>query len=58
MSPSRQAQAQIELARNRLSDAIQSISDGFALWDQEERLVTINDRCRQLLKLENRLRSA
>jgi signal transduction histidine kinase/DNA-binding response OmpR family regulator len=51
----RQAQAQIELARNRLSDAIQSISDGFALWDQEDRLVTFNDRCRQLLKLENQL---
>ena len=49
----RQAQAQIELARNRLSDAIQSISDGFALWDQEDRLVTFNDRCRQLLRLEN-----
>ena len=49
----RQAQAQIEQARNRLSDAIESISDGFALWDQEERLVTFNDRCRQLLKLEN-----
>ena len=36
-----------------LSDAIQSISDGFALWDQEDRLVTFNDRCRQLLRLEN-----
>ena len=45
----RQAQAQIELARNRLSDAIESISDGFALWDSEDRLVTFNDRCRQLL---------
>jgi signal transduction histidine kinase/DNA-binding response OmpR family regulator/HAMP domain-containing protein len=49
----RQAQAQIEQARNRLSDAIESISDGFALWDEAERLVTFNDRCRQLLKLEN-----
>jgi signal transduction histidine kinase/DNA-binding response OmpR family regulator len=51
----RKAQAQIELARNRLSDAIQSISDGFALWDRADRLVTFNDRCRQLLKLENQL---
>jgi signal transduction histidine kinase/DNA-binding response OmpR family regulator len=51
----RQAQAQIELARNRLSDAIQSISDGFALWDQEDRLVTFNDRCRRLLKLDNQI---
>jgi signal transduction histidine kinase/DNA-binding response OmpR family regulator/HAMP domain-containing protein len=49
------AQAQIELARNRLSDAIQSISDGFALWDRQGRLVTFNDRCRSLLKLENQL---
>ncbi|MGH6930016.1 MAG: PAS-domain containing protein, partial [Dongiaceae bacterium] len=50
----RQAQAQIELARNRLSDAIQSISDGFALWDEDGRLVTLNDRCRELLKLRDR----
>jgi signal transduction histidine kinase/DNA-binding response OmpR family regulator len=49
----RQAQVQVELARNRLSDAIQSISDGFALWNQEGRLITFNDRFRQLLKLEN-----
>ena len=49
------AQAQIELARNRLSDAIQSISDGFALWDQEDRLITFNDRLRQLLKVENQM---
>jgi signal transduction histidine kinase/DNA-binding response OmpR family regulator/HAMP domain-containing protein len=45
------AQAQIELARNRLSDAIESISDGFALWDGDDRLVTLNERCRSLLKL-------
>jgi len=47
------AQAQIELARNRLSDAIESISDGFALWDSEDRLVTFNNRCKQLLKAPN-----
>ena len=47
----RHAQAQIELARNRLSDAIESISDGFALWDSEDRLITFNDRCKQLLKI-------
>jgi len=47
----KRAQAEIELARNRLSDAIQSISDGFALWDQDDRLITFNERCRQLLKL-------
>ena len=49
----RHAQAQIELARNRLSDAIESISDGFALWDSEDRLVTFNNRCKQLLKAPN-----
>jgi signal transduction histidine kinase/CheY-like chemotaxis protein len=47
----KRAQAEIELARRRLSDAIESISDGFALWDGNDRLVTLNERCRQLLKL-------
>src|SRR5690606_36088187 len=47
----KQAQAQTELARNRLDDAIQSISDGFALWDREDRLIAFNNRCRELLKL-------
>jgi signal transduction histidine kinase/CheY-like chemotaxis protein len=47
----KQAQAQIELARNRLTDAIESISDGFALWDREDRLVTFNNRCKELLKI-------
>src|SRR5690606_35025342 len=46
-----EAQKEIELARNRLSDAIQSISDGFALWDSEDRLIAFNDRCREFLKL-------
>lgn len=46
-----EAQREIELARNRLSDAIQSISDGFALWDTEDRLIAFNDRCREFLKL-------
>lgn len=46
-----EAKKEIVLARNRLSDAIQSISDGFALWDPEDRLITFNDRCREFLKL-------
>ena len=50
-----EAQKEIELARNRLSDAIQSISDGFALWDTEDRLIAFNDRCREFLKLANPL---
>lgn len=49
------AQSQIELARNRLSDAIESISDGFALWDSGDRLVTFNARCRQLLNIPDLL---
>jgi signal transduction histidine kinase/CheY-like chemotaxis protein len=49
-----QAKEQVELARNRLSDAIQSLSDGFALWDQEDRLIIFNDRLPQLLRLGDR----
>ncbi|HZT20211.1 MAG TPA: response regulator, partial [Dongiaceae bacterium] len=49
------AQAQIELARNRLSDAIESIADGFALWDGEDRLVTFNRRCQELLRVPDLL---
>ena len=49
------AQSQIELARNRLSDAIESISDGFALWDSGDRLITFNARCRQLLSIPDLL---
>jgi signal transduction histidine kinase/DNA-binding response OmpR family regulator len=46
----RQAQVEIELSRNRLGDAIENISDGFALWDRYDRLITANERCRQLLR--------
>jgi signal transduction histidine kinase len=45
----RRAQALVELARARLTDAIESISDGFALWDNEDRLVIFNSRCQELL---------
>lgn len=45
----RSAQALVELARARLADAIESISDGFALWDSEDRLVIFNSRCQELL---------
>lgn len=45
----RNAQALVELARARLTDAIESISDGFALWDNEDRLVIFNSRCQDLL---------
>jgi signal transduction histidine kinase len=46
----RKAQALVELARARLTDAIESISDGFALWDLEDRLVICNSRCQELLE--------
>jgi len=46
-----EAKKEIDIARNRLSDAIQSISDGFALWDPEDRLIAFNDRCQEFLKL-------
>jgi signal transduction histidine kinase len=45
----RRAQALVELARARLTDAIESISDGFALWDSEDQLVIFNNRCQELL---------
>ena len=51
----RHAQSQIELARNRLNDAIESISDGFALWDSADELITFNARCRQLLNIPDLL---
>lgn len=43
-------QAEIELQRNqsRLSDAIESISDGFVLFDPNEQLVMCNSRYREL----------
>src|SRR5262249_4510080 len=45
----RRAQALVELARARLTDAIESLSDGFALWDKDDRLVVFNSRCGELL---------
>lgn len=36
------------LAEQRLSDAVESIGEGFALWDAEDRLVICNDKYRQL----------
>jgi PAS domain S-box-containing protein len=41
----------VEQARARLVDAIESISDGFALWDQDDRLVIFNSRSQQILNL-------
>jgi signal transduction histidine kinase/HAMP domain-containing protein len=40
---------EIREARRRLTDAIESISEGFALYDADDRLVLCNSRYRQLL---------
>src|SRR6185369_1992345 len=45
----RRAQALVEQARTRLTDAVESITDGFALWDSEDRLVAVNSHCEELL---------
>jgi adenylate cyclase len=44
---------EIEVARARLTDAIESMSDGFALWDKDDKLVTFNGRSQQLLNLSD-----
>jgi PAS domain S-box-containing protein len=51
----KKSQALIEQARARLADAIESISDGFALWDQDDRLVMFNTRSQQILNLPDPL---
>jgi adenylate cyclase len=48
----RRAQALVEQARTRLVDAIESISDGFALWDQDDRLTIFNKRSQEILDLQ------
>jgi signal transduction histidine kinase len=40
---------EIQEARRRLTDAIESISEGFSLYDNEDRLVLCNSRYRDLL---------
>jgi len=40
---------EISQARQRLSDAIESISEGFALFDQDERLVVANHRYHEIM---------
>ncbi|MEM8631240.1 MAG: PAS domain S-box protein [Pseudomonadota bacterium] len=44
----RQAEAGVKLARAQLLDAVQSLSDGFALYDADDRLVVCNDSFREL----------
>jgi adenylate cyclase len=42
-------------AQTRLTDAIESISDGFALWDQDDHLVMFNTRSQKILNLPDPL---
>jgi PAS domain-containing protein len=49
----RRAEALVEQSRARLADAIESISDGFALWDQDDRLVLFNKRSQEILNLRD-----
>jgi adenylate cyclase len=49
----KKSEALVEQARARLADAIGSISDGFALWDQADRLVMFNARSLEILNLPN-----
>ena len=43
------SQALVEQARALVSDAIESMSDGFALWDKDDRLVMCNRRSQEIL---------
>ncbi len=45
-------QREISDVRRRLTDAIESISEGFVLWDSNDRLVLCNDRYRVLTQHE------
>ena len=40
---------EVELARQRLVDAIESISEGFSLYDADDRLVLCNSRYREIM---------
>jgi PAS domain-containing protein len=41
-------EAERQLARNQLENAIEAMSDGFVMWDREDRLVTCNGKYREL----------
>jgi adenylate cyclase len=51
----KKSQALVEQARARLDDAIESMSDGFALWDRDDRLAICNKRSQQILNLPDLL---
>ena len=45
------ASAERERAADVLDDAIEAMSDGFVMWDRDDRLVTCNQRFRELYAL-------
>ncbi len=47
MTERRQREAELKQARETLEDAIASLSEGFALYDSDDRLVMCNERYRQ-----------
>lgn len=49
MNQRRRAEAEARAAEGRLRDAIDSMSDGFVLFDRDDRLELCNDRNRELL---------
>ena len=52
-----QANIETETARSNLTEAIETINEGFALFDQDDRLVLFNSRfCRDLQDVEPQLR--
>jgi adenylate cyclase len=50
-----QSQALVEQGRARISDAIESMPGGFALWDKEDRLVMCNSLFHQMINLHDLL---
>ena len=51
----RTTEQRVQLAERRLQDAIESVSDGFILWDRTGRLVLCNQPFRDFFRLEPRL---
>ena len=51
MTPIRAAQEQIQAAEQRLSQAIEALSDGFVYFDRDDRLVICNDQYRAIYPL-------
>jgi two-component system cell cycle sensor histidine kinase PleC len=49
------AQARAQAAENRLRDAIESVSEGFVLWDRHGRLLLCNQNYRNMFSVEPKL---